>query len=296
MALVLWARWALNRQKRRRLPARAVRDSSILQGVVSAEDNSETSGLQRAQVDLAKTVASLMKADRLWSEVEEQVLSDSGSESGSSDSGLSSLRGSLSVFRDVSAHSVTQGSPSRASIQRQFSSDSGGSGGFSGFAFAAANAWHKPKRQKRPKKRKNNFLFEKARLTNVIAAELRSLDLSEAAAFVGEHAYLPKLTPSNSSESSHDSSPLTPSRFEAPPGKVLRPPRSPLGGRAAAHSWLMGRHDAATAEGVLAALEKADYAEAEWLHELQASHGRERRSHAPLPTPTPQWFVWRITN
>jgi hypothetical protein len=41
-----------------------------VQGVVSAQDSSETSGLQRAQADLAQTVASLMNADRLWSGAE----------------------------------------------------------------------------------------------------------------------------------------------------------------------------------------------------------------------------------
>jgi hypothetical protein len=40
-------------------------------------------------------------------------------------------------------------------------------------------------------KHKSDFLFEKARLTDVIAAELCSLNFSEAAAFVGEHAYRP---------------------------------------------------------------------------------------------------------
>jgi hypothetical protein len=48
--------------------ARAVRDSSRVQGVVSAQDSSETSGLQRAIVDMGKTVAGLMMADRTWRE------------------------------------------------------------------------------------------------------------------------------------------------------------------------------------------------------------------------------------
>ena len=58
---------ACNSQKRRFM-ARAVRDSSRVQGVVSAQDSSETSGLQRAIVDMGKTVAGLMMADRTWRE------------------------------------------------------------------------------------------------------------------------------------------------------------------------------------------------------------------------------------
>jgi hypothetical protein len=74
------------------------------------------------------------------------------------------------------------------------------------------------------------------------------------------------------------------------PARAVSRDSEPLDGRAAAQAWLAARHGAATVAGVLVALEKADYAEAAWLHELEASRGAVTSLSCPPPHPPPISF------